>query len=124
MKAITKVPTEHQEQALFVSWIKLQYPYLRFFAVPNGMWVKNFAQIAKAKKEGQSNGVPDLCIPRRPSSGFSYNIWIEFKRTKGSVTSEDQKEWHRYLEDHSEDKVLIAYGCDDAITKLNQLLTP
>lgn len=104
-----KVPTEHDEQVAFVKWFRLQYPPIRIFAIPNGIR-SSFSQARKAKAEGMQSGVPDLFIPQ-------YNLWVEMKRTKGSTTSPEQKDWHYYLQEHCEHTVILAKGCDEAVRK-------
>ena len=116
-----RIPTEHQEQAAFVYWMKVQHPTIKFFAVPNGMWSRNFAQVQKAKNEGLMNGVPDICIPRIPAL-FDGNIWIEFKRLKGGRVSPEQKAWHEYLELICRDYVIVAKGFDEAKEQVGRFL--
>jgi len=113
LKSKIAVPKEHDEQVMFVKWFKLSFPHIRIAAIPNGMRT-SIRQAVKAKAEGVSAGFPDLFIPH-------YNIYIEMKRVRGGVVSEDQKSWHRYLEDHCNAKVIIARGCEDAISKLLDL---
>jgi hypothetical protein len=108
------LPTEHQEQVNFVEWVKLQFPSMRFFAIPNGMRT-GFSQAKKAKREGLSSGVPDLYFP-------SLKLWVEMKRVKGGVLSQEQKEWHYYLEEHCGDTVIVARGCKDAIDAIIKTL--
>lgn len=115
MKKINNTPTEHQEQAAFVQWVKLQFPALKFFAIPNGMRT-SFKQAIKAKRDGMMRGVPDLCFPTTfPINGKFETLWIEFKRTKGGSVSIDQKEWHHYLSEHCNHIVFVAKGCDEAV---------
>jgi hypothetical protein len=102
--------TEHQEQSLFVEWFEFTYPNVRLFAIPNGVRT-SIRQAIKAKKEGMRSGVPDIYIP-------SHKLWIEMKRSKGSVTSPAQKDWHHYLVDHCGDTVFIAKGFDDAMRQV------
>jgi hypothetical protein len=69
---------------------------------------------AYLKAEGMAAGVPDLYIPK-------WRTWIEFKRVKGSVISDEQKSWERYLVDECGDRHFYAYGCDDAIRKIGEI---
>lgn len=110
----TKIPTEHEEQVMFVNWLRLQYPQLRFFAVPNGIRT-GFKQAIKAKKEGMSSGVPDLIFPK-------FNLYIEMKRQKGGVISPEQKEWHKYLTEECGHTVIIGKGFVDARDKFTSFL--
>lgn len=113
LKIKSTFPTEHEEQVAFVKWFRIQFPHIRIFAIPNGIRT-GFKQAIKAKNEGMSAGVPDLFIPE-------WGVWLEQKRQKGSVTSPEQKDWHRYLEDRCGHKVIIAYGCTDGVSKIMEL---
>ena len=106
----SEVPTESQEQRAFVKWFRLQYPAIKFFAIPNG-GNRDAITGAIMKAEGVSTGVPDLYFPK-------LRLWIEFKRIKGSVISADQREWETYLRDECHDSHFYAYGCDDAIAQV------
>lgn len=126
MKAIkhatkSSIPTEYEEQKAFVKWFKIQFQHIRIFAIPNGIRA-SITQAIKAKNEGVSTGVPDLMVPRRPDLGLNQNIWIEFKRQKNGKISPEQKDWHEYLDDKSQDIVIVAYGCDDGVKKLREHL--
>ena len=63
---------------------------IRIFAIPNG-GARHPAVAYKLKAEGVLRGVPDLYIPE-------WKLWIEMKRIKGGVLSDDQKDWIEYLE--------------------------
>lgn len=104
--------SEHEEQVNFVSMFRKLHKDVKIFAIPNG-GQRNIIIAAKLKSEGVSKGVPDLFIP-------AWNLWIEMKREKKSSVSKDQKEWHEYLESIGH-TVIVGYGCDDAIFKLNNL---
>jgi len=102
---VLKVPTEHQEQVLFIQWFRRSYPDVRIFAIPNGESRSKSAG-ARLKAEGVSAGVPDLFIP-------AWNTWIEMKRSKGGRVSDKQKDWIAYLGsvDH---QVFVCAGFDVA----------
>lgn len=108
------MPTEHQEQAAFVAWFKLQFPHVRIAAIPNGIR-SSIRQAVKAKRDGMSKGFPDLMIP-------AWNLYIEMKRIKGGVLSPEQKDWHHYLEDHCNATVIVSKGCEDAVKKVQEFL--
>lgn len=105
------VPTEDQEQRVFVHWLKLRgYPHFR---VPNETYTKSFKQKAKNKALGVSAGVPDLfvCVPH--GEGYEL-VAVEMKRRKGGVVSAHQKEWLATLE-QSNIKTAVARGCHEAM---------
>ena len=103
--SVLKVPTEHQEQVLFVQWFRRTYPDVRIFAIPNGE-ARSQSAGARLKAEGVSAGVPDLFIP-------AWNTWIEMKRSDGGRISPKQKDWWDYLSgiDH---QVFVCAGADIA----------
>ena len=103
--SVLKVPTEHQEQVLFVQWFRRTYPDVRIFAIPNGE-ARSQSAGARLKAEGVSAGVPDLFIP-------AWNTWIEMKRSDGGRISPKQKDWWDYLSgiDH---QVFVCAGADSA----------
>ena len=103
--SVLKVPTEHQEQVLFVQWFRRTYPDVRIFAIPNGE-ARSQSAGARLKAEGVSAGVPDLFIP-------AWNTWIEMKRSDGGRISAKQKDWWDYLSgiDH---QVFVCAGADIA----------
>ena len=70
-----------------------------------GGW-RSVVTAARLKAEGVSRGVPDLFIPE-------LKLFIEMKRIKGGVISQDQKDWKNYLETNGY-KVLICNGFENA----------
>lgn len=84
-----RLPTEHEEQKDFVRWYRRRFPLVRILAIPNG-GKRGKAEAAKLAQEGVSAGVPDLYIPE-------WGYWIEMKKQKGGVISEEQLDWHAYL---------------------------
>lgn len=93
------VPTEHDEQVALMQWAALSvlhYPALkRLHAIPNAGAGAQRGQAGKLKAEGVKPGVPDLCLPV-PVGGY-HGAYVEMKRTKGGVVSEEQREWGEYL---------------------------
>ena len=80
---------EHQEQVKFVTWLELNHPEHKVFAIPNG-GKRNKIAAMKLKQEGVRSGVPDLFIP-------SLKLFIEMKKPKGGRVSPAQKDWLSYL---------------------------
>jgi len=62
---------------------------MKIAAIPNGGH-RHKVTAMKMKMEGQSKGFPDLFIPE-------LKLFIEMKRQKGGVLSQDQKDWIAYL---------------------------
>lgn len=116
-------PTEDQEQEAFVQWLRLKgYPHFR---VPNETYTKSWNQKAKNKKLGVSSGVPDLAVvvpdvwhvygDNVPTNTYTGRlVFIEMKRKKGGVTSANQKQWIKTLNEAGIQTV-VCKGCDAAI---------
>lgn len=107
------IPTEHDEQKAFIKWFRMQYRGVRIFAIP--MSAARSPELASwLRAEGLTPGVPDMFIPE-------WLLWIEMKRVKGSVTSEEQKEWAEYLLSIGH-KHFFAFGFEDAQRKLHEAM--
>lgn len=89
---------ESTEQTTLIAWANLQsktIPELaRLYAVPNG-GSRHMLEAVNLKRQGVKKGIPDLCLPV-PRHG-RHGLYIELKRTSGSTTSKEQKEWIAYL---------------------------
>lgn len=86
---VIKGPTEHQIQAAFVRWFRIQYPKLRFvgYSTPNGgQRTKSYG--GKLKREGMVAGIPDfhLAIPNATHA----SLYLEFKSAKGRLSTEQK----------------------------------
>ena len=106
------IPLEHEEQKNFVKWFRQQYRGVRIFAVPNAA-MRDYKLAAYLVAEGLTAGVPDLIV-------LDWKLAIEMKRVKGSTISDDQRDWEIYLRRIGWHHI-YAYGCQDAITKVQQL---
>lgn len=95
-KALT--PSEHAHQVTLVNWFDKTYlDYSgQLFAIPNG-GLRAKAVAVKLAKEGVRRGVPDLMLP--VARGGYHGLFIELKKEKGRVTSE-QKQWINILNDN------------------------
>jgi len=113
-----KYPTEAEEQEAFVEWLSIYG--IAHFAAPSSFFgdksKRFYGMIAKLKKQGWSSGWPDLVIllPGKV-------LFIEMKRIKGGVVSEQQKAWHKALADLNYD-VYVCNGAEDAIACVKQYL--
>ena len=107
------VPSEHKEQAGFVTWFRSRWPRVVIFAIPNG-GKRNITTAKNLKLEGVMPGVPDLFIP-------AWSMWIEMKRQKGGRLSPEQEEMINYLESIGH-RVIVGYGATDASEKLLNFL--
>ena len=120
------VPTEDVEQMAFVEW--LTYNNIPHFHCPNEIGGSSRAvkvRAIKMKRLGVSKGVPDLFVflPVKGITGrvdSSQPLAIEMKRTKGSTTSPEQKEWLKVLE-LSGIPCAVCKGADAAIKFVNDI---
>jgi hypothetical protein len=124
-----KYPTEDQEQINFCEY--LEALKVRFFAVPNGMYIgkdekdeennARFAYLAKMKKMGFKKGVLDLVILSTTKSGRYNILFLEMKKVEGGKVSDAQQEWIDWLHANHH-AVAVAKGCDAAIRIFNKYL--
>ena len=123
-------PHEDQEQEAFVKWLDDKgYPRFR---VPNETYTKSHKQRIKNKKLGVSSGVPDLAVvvpdvwhvygDNVPTNTYTGRlVFIEMKRKKGGVTSENQKKWIKTLNEAGIQTV-VCKGCDEAIEFIESII--
>ena len=100
------LPSEHEEQCVFVSAFRKAFRGVRIIAIPNGGW-RDIKTAARLKAEGVVKGVPDLFVPE-------WGLWIEMKRQKGGTLSDDQKDWIDYLQSRGY-KAVCCKGADEAM---------
>ena len=97
MKIKQYIPTEQEEQELLVEW--LEYKKIKFSALPLDTYTEHWAVRNKNKRIGVRPGVPDLMIiiPANFKKVFPDTlpklVFIEMKRTKGGVLSDNQLDW-------------------------------
>ena len=112
---INKTPLESVEQEELVRILKrLRVPY---FAVPNG-GSRRTVEAAALKRQGVVPGVPDLILPG-PDARWRC-LALEMKRAQGGYLSPEQVEMHQWLQACGW-RVLVCYGCDDAVRQLTAL---
>ena len=111
----TPLPTESEEQTRLVKLLRNRG--LAVFAVPNG-GKRGTLQAVQLKREGVSKGVPDLILPGVDPRWRC--LAIEMKRQKGGRVEPEQEDWHRVLTACGW-KVLVCYGCADAVQQLTAL---
>ena len=103
------VPSEHVEHRNFVSAFRKRWPDVLMFSIPNG-GQRGKVTAHKLKLEGLTPGVPDLFVPE-------WQLWIEMKRVSGGSLSDAQRAIIPELERVGY-KVMVCYGCDDALWQL------
>ena len=97
------VPYESAEQNALVKNLRRKGFFV--YAIPNHK--------GQRKDTGAIAGIPDLQVVLRDKKV----IWIELKRTKGGVVSDDQKFVHEELENLGH-TVILGIGAKDALAKL------
>lgn len=100
--------TESQEQTLLATWLDKRR--IKFFAIPNG-GSRHYLEAISLRRGGVKRGVPDIFIPI--SSGSYHGMFLELKRVKGGVVSEEQKDWIAYLAEAGY-FVSVCYGFEQA----------
>jgi hypothetical protein len=122
-------PKEEDEQAAVVGWavsMEGREPRLRLLhASMNGI-LTNPRFGAKLQRLGRKAGVPDLFLPVRifakyPIERWQSGLWIEMKRLKGGVVSDEQKAWHIALREQGY-RVEVCRGAEAAIAALKDYL--
>lgn len=111
-----KFPLEQQESEYFSLWLKTQN--IAHHHGNDNMYSKSWGQKIKMKKAGFSKGFPDFTIYIDENKSVTKNpilIYIEMKRKKGGVLSEEQKEWLEKLKKVNNVDAFVANGADEAI---------
>jgi hypothetical protein len=103
-------------QREFIAWTRFQITKSKFegieltYAIPNaGKMTLQAGQ--RARSEGLTAGVPDVCVPV-PKSGYGA-LYIEFKAGKAGL-NEAQQDYQPRLADYN--AVAICRSCEDAIS--------
>ncbi len=109
----TAVPSEHVEQSMLVQWFRRSYPNVLIFAIPNG-GARSKATAGKLKVEGVVPGIPDLFVPE-------WKLWVEMKRTKGGVVSDEQFGMIDYLQSVGY-HVIVGKGAEHAKAQILEFL--
>ncbi len=130
-----RVPTEHEEQAAFVTEIGYEfrnrsdfYPVL-FFAVVNGFWAagesgRKFGLLNKYRAEGWRKGIADVQY-QQPRGGYPYAVF-EMKRCDGATKKDGglEPEQKDYLAAARAVGafVRVCYGADQAIAAMREYM--
>ena len=108
-KGLAKVATEFEECCWLTEWAKATRWRGRPIAevlihVPNGGFFgvdRTAAAVIgqKLKQQGLQPGVFDYIVPVPIWSGACPGLWLEMKRTKGGVVSEEQEAFRKRMQD-------------------------
>jgi hypothetical protein len=87
-------PSESVEQICLFRWAaysEAAHPELRLmYHIPNG-GKRNITTAKRLKAEGVKAGVPDVHLP--VPRGKYHGLYIELKKQKGNITTENQDSW-------------------------------
>lgn len=114
-------PLEAEEQSTFfeiAQHILTPVQYQLLFAVPNG-GKRHIRTAINLKREGVKPGVPDIIFAY--PWGRYHGMFIEMKRRKGGVVSEDQKTMMYWLHEVGY-YTTVCKGCDEAVEEIRKYL--
>ena len=105
------INSEHYEQVELVNWFRHTYPDVLIYAIPNG-GNRSASEANCLVLEGVVAGIPDLHVP-------DWDLYIEMKRTKGGIVSNEQWAIINYLMLCGK-KCIVGIGFDDAKAQIEQ----
>lgn len=114
--ATTKQPTETREQQYVIKWsqqpsVRKQYPCLKLLYHVANERNCSLVQGKQLKLAGVKPGIPDLHLPV-PNKKY-HGLFIEMKRAKGGMVSDNQKWWLAELTNKGY-KAVVAHGWIEA----------
>lgn len=111
------IVSESKIQAAFHKYVRLQYPDIMAFSIPNGFFAgrNGVGHAVRMKAEGMMAGVPDYWIVH--NNGHFAGLVIEFKYGKNKP-SKEQKHYLEYLNNNGF-RAVVCYSTDEAIYELN-----
>ena len=115
-KKKSDIPLEKDEQKRLCKWLKENK--IGHFAT--GLGVKlglDVKYVASLKSQGHYSGIPDLVV----LLGNGKMCFVELKRQKGGVVSEEQKKWIDYLNNNGY-PAKVCKGCNEAIEWIKEEL--
>lgn len=109
------IPTEHEECVAFVDFLTRKG--LKFSHLAQSTYTASWAAKVRNQKLGVVAGVPDYIVIT--PHGL---LFIEMKRTAGSVTRKEQKDWISSLNALSGVEARVCFGAEDAIKFVEEFL--
>ena len=114
-KTEENIPLEKDEQKAFCKWLKENK--IGHFATGLGVKLEQGVKyIASLKAQGHYSGIPDVAV----LLGNGKMCFVELKRQKGGVVSEEQKKWIDYLNNNGYPSK-VCKGCNEAIEFVESL---
>lgn len=116
----TMALNESKIQAAFHKYMRLRYPDVMAFSIPNGFFAgKNgVAHAVRMKAEGMMKGVPDYWIIGRSYTGMYAGLVIEFKAGTNKP-SQEQKDYLEYLSANGF-RAIVCYSANEAMYEVDQ----
>jgi len=111
--------SEYNEQCTLVEYLdllKATGKILMYTALPNNLFTKSWSQKVKQKRQGLKPGFPDLVIVTKDKV-----IFLEMKRVRGGVLSDEQMVWLEALKG-KQTVSGVAKGFDKAKAYLDEVL--
>lgn len=115
-KKKSDIPLEKDEQKRLCKWLKEN----KIGHWANGLGVKldyDVKYMASLRSQGHYKGIADMTILLPKGRA----IFLELKRVKGGVVSEEQKKWIKYLQS-LDYPAKVCYGADEAIEWIKEEL--
>ena len=111
-----KNPKEEQEQKALAQYLRLNR--IPFYHIPNGGY-RTKTEAIRLKAQGVQSGVPDICIVVA-NKGY-HGLYIELKRIRGGITSDNQQAWIKLLTQQGY-LAVVALGANEAISVVERYL--
>lgn len=105
-KQSKKIKSEFEEQCEFVQWFKKTYPGVVIMSIRNH-GSRTPRERVDQIREGLHPGAADIYIPK-------WHLWIEFKKSKGGILSEQQEKFMDYVVRECGDSWILAEGFEKA----------
>lgn len=109
---------EHALQVECLRWLRMAYPNVLCYAIPNGGQRTERAG-KRLKEEGMTAGIPDLHIPL-PRGAYA-SLYIEMKNGKKGRLSDQQKQLINLLQSYG-NKVAVCRNIEDFIKEVTEYL--
>ena len=120
---------EDKEQEIVFAWASYHKELRWMHSIPNG-GKRDPREAARLKKQGQTNGVSDIFLPRPTDSSEGladtgyHGLYIEMKRRKvdgSSRVTKDQQDFIDYATDQGY-RCVVCYGAEEAIDAIKAYL--
>lgn len=111
-KQSKKIKSEFEEQCDFVEWFKKTYPDVVIMSIRNH-GSRTPRERVDQIREGLHSGAADIYIP-------VWHLWIEFKKSKGGILSDQQEKFRDYVVIECADSWVLAEGFEDGKNKIEE----